>query len=447
MQHLEATLQATHTELEAAQSALKQQTLEVERLSYQLQSSAADNARLEQKLSEAEDTLANRSTETEAQHRQEEVFQLKDDLEAAHREKRKMQATERERLDDIEAKRAEIDAMQQKVEQLEERVADLVSQLAEARATPPIEVNIAPQPVVATDSSHVQLLHATIDRLRAERDELRQTMSFVKHEHRFALQASEDDKATTLEKLQMAQRDAKIKDAEVSKKLAELEVLQKQITTTAVELDNLRSRLARQANTEQQSAELASKIEILESDLQEVHRERTDLKAEVEQLGRVRDAAVSDLDAFRYQSTEALKREAKLQQDINRLRSERDEARDTVIAPASATPSMRSPVESIFTRPASAAGSYDLERRRSGHMRRQSMQDLGASQTIDITAQVKALQVSLKSEEDKVNSLEVKLRTEITRKEAEQERVKRRERMSSTVRVLFIRHILFRLTL
>jgi chromosome segregation ATPase len=220
---------------------------------------------------------------------------------------------------------------------------------------------------------------------------------------------------------------------EFSKKLEELQSLQTQITDTAVELEDLRSRLATQSDAEQRGSDLSSKIDLLQLDLEKVQEERNSLKEEVEHLGRVRDAAVNDLDAFRYQSTEALKREAKLQQDLNRLRSEREEGRDVVSA---ATLTLRSPVEMAFSRPTSANGVHDVERRRLGHSRRQSLADLKGEQPArDAAAMVNVLQAQLKSEEERVKSLQNKLHAEIARREAEVQRVQRRERMSSPLKL------------
>ena len=434
IQHLEATLQGQQTEIDQLTASAAGRTAEFEKLKDVLQTTAAENARLESRISDLEDNLANRSTETEAQHRQEEVFQLKDDLEAAQRDKRKMQATERQQMDEIEAKQAEIADLQAKVEQLEQSIEALTAQLVEAKATPPIEVNIAPSPAV--EPSHVQLLHAKIERLRVERDELQQTMSFVKHEHRFALQASEADKASTAEKLQKAQHEVKHKEGELSRKLAELEGMQKRITDTGAELEDLRCRLSAQTTSRVDTDELTGKIGQLESALAEVQAERTGLRSEVDQLTRVRDAAVCDLDAFRSQSADAIQRQAKLEREIKQLRLERDEAGDFVTPSTPVTPIVRSPVEAAFSterRPLLSMSMNETGRQPNGHLRRQSLHDMQKiqPQVGDPQAQIKVLEGKIQEAEDKSKSLQQQLNAEISRKEAEVARVQRRERKSS----------------
>lgn len=342
-------MQALRTELEDTRAQLDRQTVEVERLSDDLQKSASDNAALELKHAEMCDAMANRSTETEAQHRQEELFQLQEDLEIARREKLGLAELAKGKSD-------EIALLTTKVQDLEQRVAEKVA--------------------VPTES----LLHDKIKRLRVERDELRQTMSFAQHEHRFSLQASEEAQSSLLDELKLAQANLLQKQADAEKSRSDLVDVQSRYDAASAQIDNLQARLSTDDTAQ------------LRADLSEAQTKRYELQEACESLESARTCLVNDIEMARHSYTTTM---SKLQQTLKQLsvvEMERDElrdARDGDQEPARPHSSMATP-------------GADAESRVRRHSRRQSMQDLKSSMTADVLAQNRSLEKQLRDEKDRV---------------------------------------------
>jgi chromosome segregation ATPase len=141
----------------------------------------AEKLKVEDELRSVQEEIGNRSTESEARARDEELFQLKEELDGY---KESMANTRKELEGRIFVKDKDIEEARASVATLQSTIANLEN--ANRRA----------------ETRHVHLLHDKIGRLRSERDELRVSLNFIQHEHRFARQALESDKLVAVGELQ-----------------------------------------------------------------------------------------------------------------------------------------------------------------------------------------------------------------------------------------------------
>lgn len=278
MEHERATVESTRLELEDLKKRLASRLLEIEEYSDQLQLAATDISELEARNTELEEGLANRSTESEAQHKSEEIFQLKEDLEDL---RIRYFTKETELLSSIE----EINLAKSKISELE-AVLSAARLAAESDPSRPGEY-----------STQANLLHAKIERLRIERDELRQTLSFSKHEHRFAIQAAEADRISAMEELSQTRLELKKKEIDTSKLQSELDNHREQLHTLSTELDEVRGRMAvlsteKNDELDQQISQLQSELEVTKADREQMRESSIGFFSRHGELQREHDLAI-----------------------------------------------------------------------------------------------------------------------------------------------------------
>lgn len=395
-----AKIQAMTTELEDCKNRLANRLLEIEELSDKLQGAATDIVKLETRNAEMEDSLANRSTETEAQHRQEEVFQLKEDIEGLKRDYGEAQL-------DLATKSQEIATGADRIQQLESELAGRNN-------------------AASADVTHAHLLHAKIETLRTERNELRQTISFAKHEQRFALSAAEADKASAILELQLVKAELVRRDAEIDKLQGEISGHREQLDGLTAELEGVRGRMAEinikeqdafQQQIQRLQAELAdskSRSEALQDEMretsngfmaqyQELQQQVNAAELQHQQVDAANIAKYAELgEQYQALQSEYAKAQIKLA-DAEKQRqvalAERDEGREKLDSLQAAGTAVSSVVEGPST-----------EARVRKHSRRASLQifqdhmALEQSRKADLeqTRKIESLQLQLQAEKERV---------------------------------------------
>lgn len=212
---------------------------QLEKVAEELDAAVRDRTAIEHKLSQAQDTLADRSTESEADRRDTEIVQLRADLDVAkaalsdkeaelEREVQLLTFTKEQdtkaantrmaklqhELEAARSKKGETEsALRQNIANLEkdaqlgqQRIENLMQEVSTLQA----KLASTPSPRKAQASStpdRVGLLYAKIQSLRAERDELRQSLSFAQNESRFTISAAQADRQSALDELERVKRD------------------------------------------------------------------------------------------------------------------------------------------------------------------------------------------------------------------------------------------------
>ena len=232
---------------------------------------------LEKTLSDMEEALGNRSTESEAQGRVAELFDMREEvgqLKAAASEKARNEAKSKHDL-----------------QQAQSRIAQLETKLS----------TLVPIPGSASSSSdssrQVSLLLDKVERLRRERDDLRLNLHYIQHEHHFAYDAAEADKVTALADL-----------VDTRSKLAEtvdtIENLKDEHGEARTKLDEMTTRLdsvsGSYATASAEKDDLADKLSHLELDLKSATTSKEDLIFRVAELDqrlseRLDNSQVQDL--------------------------------------------------------------------------------------------------------------------------------------------------------
>nr|XP_019003311.1 uncharacterized protein I203_04349 [Kwoniella mangroviensis CBS 8507]OCF66772.1 hypothetical protein I203_04349 [Kwoniella mangroviensis CBS 8507] len=244
------------------------------------------------KLSEAEEAQADRSTATEARHKDEELFQLKE--EKAQLSQMLQSATEefQEELAAVTFK-GEQDLLeaQGRVQKLEKQVEDLQSDLSSLHNS---------KSSITSDSETVHRLEQKISQLRSERDDLRHNLSFVQNERHFAIRAANTDKEAALEDVR------KVKD-EIKQSNMACERLR-------VELEEAKIRLAENASKvneidDEERQQLVERVSSLEVDLSN----QTEKVKSLESQLKSREEALSDIQG---QLQKAEKRAEGLQKEL-----------------------------------------------------------------------------------------------------------------------------------
>ena len=274
---LESRLGNLMSELEEAQSA--QSTLET-----QLRDKAIELSTAAAQLDTARSDHGNAVINV-AQLKDEEISQLKLDLQ-----------TRQTALDETKAEHAAAHLARSRdlkdartiVAQLTETIAGIEASVSEG-GNEDRAAAIASKPTPYSVNASAQALHAKIDRLRSERDELRQGMSFAQHEHRFsisALQAERIQAETDLNGVRVALTD----------KLASLDSIQKEAGEAKEQLEELTVRLdaARLAFDTSENAKETVTRELSDArqTLEAILTERETLRAELADLeSRMKDAA------------------------------------------------------------------------------------------------------------------------------------------------------------
>ncbi|WVW86097.1 hypothetical protein I302_108136 [Kwoniella bestiolae CBS 10118] len=217
------------------------------------------------KLAEVEEAQTDRSTESEAREKDEELFQLKEardklskDLQIAHEEYGKELAsnTFKSQQDLLEA--------QGRVQQLEKQVHDLQSALSSAQQS---------KSSVTSDNETVHRMEQKISQLRNERDDLRHNLSFVQNERHFAIRAANTDKEAALEDVRKVKEELKQNTAAYEKLQVELEEVRRLLGESEAQIgevdDEEKSLLHKKlASLENQLATQSERVKTLESQLQ-----------------------------------------------------------------------------------------------------------------------------------------------------------------------------------
>ena len=256
--------------IEDVQTALTTASSFADDLQNQYEEVSAAKLKLEDELTKVQENLADRSTDSEAQQRNEQLFQLKDHLQNLQQ---KMGEERLQHEKEIEA--TAFGGQQDLVEartrsaELTARVSELQSALASAQAGRKRE-----------DSGSVGLLHVKIQQLRAERDDLRRSKSFGEHEHHFALKAAEADRASALEELQIVR-------SELRQKTTAHDNLEVETTGLRDRLQHISARLesvaASFATASSEKNDLADRVAQLELELGHAMAARDDLESKVAQ--------------------------------------------------------------------------------------------------------------------------------------------------------------------
>lgn len=391
-------MEAMRCELEDSKKRLSTRLLEIEELSDKLQIAAADIVKLEQRNGELEESLANRSTETEAQHRKEEVFQLQEDLRLS-REQYELKTIE------LAEKVLAIGVSATRIEELEVMLNNVKAEAEDWRARSLSKSNLA----------LVGLLEGKIERLRSERDELRQTMSFAKHEHRFALEAAEADRLSAKAELEKAKVDLDNRTIELDTVKSDLSAHRDQLDSLSVELDNLRRQMV-EATTEKNHA-LDDQIRQLQAELDGTKADRDEMRessialfnrySELEQQMAHYTVLQADFSGLReqYQDTHAKWEEA----EKNRMLAlaERDECLEKLDSLRPVESSSLSSASGSAIAGVQAAGELPiLDLRTRKHSRRSSLQAFQDHYALEQGKKMELLENRLKEERDRVGRRE-----------------------------------------
>jgi chromosome segregation ATPase len=245
-------------------------------------------------------------------------------------------------------------------------------------------------------------------------------MSFSKHEHRFALQAAEADRASAMEELHRAKVDLKHRTLDTEKLQAEISGHREQVHTLSAELDGLRGRMA-ELSTEKNDA-LDQQIHQLQLELDNTKADRENMRESSisfftrhGELQREHDTVAerySDLtahfQALQGQYSDTQRRLAEVEKARSVALAERDECLEKM-------DSMRPVASSALSMSTSTNGQVEtaIEGRIRRELRRSS---LAAFQDHAALEQLKKLEL-----------LEGRLKEERENVAAEKERVKRRE--------------------
>jgi chromosome segregation ATPase len=341
----EATSEARRIELGDAKNQLEQATTRADDLDERFRNAGTRIFELEALLAETQETLANRSTESEARGKDEALFELKEKVEQLQQTLQQTKAEHEKDVSSVEFLRAQDSReatararqLQQRISELEQRVKQVGAELAEKelaegyerriaelQALPPSPTSTVPESnVEQEETKHIALMHAKIEKLRVERDDLRQKVSYLTHESRFALRAAEEDKASAMEDLQRARIDLKQKAAAHEAARTEAAGLQERLSTMTSRLESAEASFAA-ASTDKH--DLADKVAHLELDLSRSQKERAEVDGTVALLLSRHARAELERDRARGDFSKAAKEQQRLEARIDRLQSARENA-------------------------------------------------------------------------------------------------------------------------
>ena len=206
-------------------------------LQSQFEEASAAKLNLEDDLAKLQQAIANRSTEFESRQQDEQLFDIKEELQTARR------VLEDERKQTTTKVAALAFEKTQDIEKARRRIAELESRVAELR----IPTTQAQANHLEIDGDDVGHLHVKIQRLRSERDDLLQSTSFAEHENRFALKALEADHQSALEKLQKTEAMLAVEKHELEDKIA---LLESELSRSMCQRDDLEAKLGAAAQSE-----------------------------------------------------------------------------------------------------------------------------------------------------------------------------------------------------
>lgn len=241
---------------------------DIESVQDQLHAAVNDKTKIENELNDLRTSMADRSTESEAENRNGEVLTLQSELVSARRD-----AEERERaleleidglkfIKEKEAESAErkISALQSQSSKAQMAVQDLESKLqakisgleadleTSRTRVQALEAEIATMTETAKVASRptptperLGLLYAKIQSLRAERDDLRNALSFAQNESRFTIRGVEADKQAAIEELEAVKSDLNQQMATHKSLEQEVSSIRTQLGEKEVKLEELKN--------------------------------------------------------------------------------------------------------------------------------------------------------------------------------------------------------------
>lgn len=246
---------------------------------------------LEASLSEAREEIANRSTESDARHRDEELFDHKEVVE-------KLQV----KLDSERAEHAK---------EMESATFVLTKDLEEARA----EVSSLTLSTKAAEQAkkNLRLAEEKIMRLRAERDDLRTSFSFVTHEQRFtsqeavkhrqaldAARALLDSRSQALAVLEKEHAETEQVSSRMESELAEATSSRDALMDKVAELETkLKGSMEEHAVQAEQSGDLVSRLALAQSKASRAEAELAKSRKACKELEDRLDRVQARLDAKR----------------------------------------------------------------------------------------------------------------------------------------------------
>jgi chromosome segregation ATPase len=277
---------------------------EIDSIQDQLLAAVREKTQIEDELTDLRSTLADRSTESEAENRNGEILVLRTELDSTrrHAEDRE-QALEQEieglkfikakdaekaekRITDLQAQLSKARVAVQEVEsRLQARVSELeaesevtgtrVQALQAEMATMAEAAKAAPRPTSSPD--RLGLLYSKISSLRAERDELRHSLSFAQNESRFTIRAAEADRESAKEELEAVKSD-------LNNQLAVHDTLEQEVSSIRTQLSEKEIKLEelKNASAGAENHMSADKIAQFETEVASAKAERDHL---VQELG------------------------------------------------------------------------------------------------------------------------------------------------------------------
>ena len=279
---------------------------EIDSLQDQLHVAMREKTAIENELNELRTSLADRSTESEAESRNGELLVLKSELDQARQE---LQDKERELEQEIQGLKfvkekdaeaadkkinglqAELTLAQQSLQNVEGRLQAKITELegelqvSQTRVRT-LEAELGTMKTEATTPKtasstpdRLGLLYSKIQSLRAERDDLRQSLSFAQNESRFTIRAAQADRESAIGELEAVKSD-------LNKQLAVHESLEQEVSSVRTQLNEKEVKLEDVKNLHAtatvDSCDVADKIAQYESEVASAKTERDHL---VQELG------------------------------------------------------------------------------------------------------------------------------------------------------------------
>jgi len=303
-----AELDVLRVQLSQASSKEAAAQTEIDTLQDQLHNAMSEKTAIENELNEIRTSLADRSTESEAETKNGELLVLKSELDQARQE---LQDKERELEQEIQGLkfvkekgaeaadkkinglRAELTLAQQSLQNVEGRlqvkITDLEGELQVSQtraqtlegelATMKTQATTPKVTPISSTPDRLGLLYSKIQSLRAERDDLRQSLSFAQNESRFTIRAAQADRESAIEELEAVKSD-------LNKQLALHESLEREVSSVRTQLNEKEVKLAdvknMHATATVDEGDVADKIAQYESEVASAKTERDHL---VQELG------------------------------------------------------------------------------------------------------------------------------------------------------------------
>jgi chromosome segregation ATPase len=277
--------------------------VEIEAVQDQLHAAIREKTNIENELTDLRTSMADRSTESEAETRNGDILLPKSELDAA---RQSAEDRERDLEEEIEGlkfvKEKDAEAAEKKITSLKGKLSKAQSSLQEVESrlqakisgleielstsTTPVQTLEAevtsmteaakstPRPTSTPD--RLALLYSKIQSLRAERDELRNSLSFAQNESRFTIRAAEADRETAMEELEAVRSD-------LNKQMAVHKSLEEEVSSIRTQLSDKETKLeeVRTESTGVDDTDSADKIAKFEAEVASAKAERDHLVNEL----------------------------------------------------------------------------------------------------------------------------------------------------------------------